>query len=113
MQVSQEMFVLALVAISFVGAVAVLLAILMMCILSQRKDSPLSLSPAVPLTTPPSVILSKRIANATVAMSAGLTAIVFAARLVPIQPNTPIAIILLVGGLAAIFLARVQFLRIR
>ena len=55
---------------------------------------------------------NKRIANCTVAMSAGLVAIVFAANLVPIGQDRVTAGILLAVGLVVIGLSWYQFRRI-
>lgn len=84
-----------------------LLIALAISILGKRGSPP---SPTNDTQTP--INQSKRIANSTVAMGAGLTAIVFSANLIPIKENPVLGTIVLVIGLAAIAWAWIQFRRI-
>jgi len=45
---------------------------------------------------------NKRVADASIAVSAGLAAIIFSTQFFKIEPNTTYAILLLVIGLAAV-----------
>jgi hypothetical protein len=99
---------IALVALLIVAGIGLgLLIALAIFILGRQGNSP----PAT-TTRPPAINQSKRIADCTVAMSAGLTALVFAARLIPIEENPFIAAILLIFGIGAIIWAWFAFRRI-
>ena len=101
------------VALLIVASVCLgLLIALAIFILSRPGNCPSPTTRQPASDTPPPADRSKRIANCTVAISAGLVAIVFAANLVPIAHNSVIAGVLLAVGLAAIGLAWYQFPRI-
>ena len=111
MSITDEMYTLALVAIIIVGLVCFgLLVVLVSGFSRQRQD--IQHSPNNSPNPPIQHNQSKRIANCTVAMSAGLTGLVFAARLVPIEQNAVIATILLVLGIGTIIGAWIAFRRI-
>jgi hypothetical protein len=98
-----------LVALLIVAGIGLgLLIALAIFILGRQGNSP----PAT-TATPPAVNQSKRIANCTVAMSVGSSALFFlAASLVHIQEHLVIAIILCILAIAAILYAWVTFQRI-
>jgi len=98
----------AIVALLIVAGVCLgLLMALVVFVLGRRGSSPPLISDA-----PTPVNQSKRIANCTMGMTVGLMAIVFSAKLVPIETNWVYATILLVGGLVLAILSWVQFRRI-
>jgi hypothetical protein len=97
-----------IVALLIVAGVCLgLLIALAIFILGRRSSSPPPVS-----DTPSSPNQAKRIANCTMAMTAGLVAIVFAAELVPIEPNHLYAAILVIGGLAVVIGSWIWFRRI-
>lgn len=103
-----ELFIVIVALLIVAGICLGLLIALAIFVLGRRSSSQL------PITgTPTSIDRSKRIANFTVMMSVGLTAIVFSANLVPIEKNSLFCAILLVGGLAVVALSWFQFPKIR
>jgi len=103
-----ELFIVVVALLIVAGMCLGLLIALAISILSGR----VSAKPPTTNSTPTLINQSKRIANSTVMMGAGLTGIVFSANLVPIEKNSWIAGILLVIGLTVIVLAWFQFRRI-
>ena len=108
MNLTNEVFIVIVALLIFAGICLGLLIALAISILSGRisANPPATNSAHIPINQ------SKRIANSTVMMGAGLTGIVFSANLVPIEKNSWIAGILLMIGLAVIVLAYFQFRRI-
>lgn len=97
-----------IVALLIVAGVCLgLLMALVVFVLGRRGSSPPLIN-----DTPTPVNQSKRIANCTMGMTVGLMAIVFSAKLVPIEANSVYATILLAGGLVLAILSWVQFRRI-
>ena len=84
-----------------------LLIALVVFTLGRRNSSP---SAAANTTTP--VNQTKRIADATLKMTVGLMAIVFAAQLIPMETDRIAAAILVVGGLGVVIGSWIQFRRI-
>lgn len=107
MTLQNELFIV-IVALLIMAGVCLGLLMALVVFTSGRRGS----SPPLINDTPTPVNQSKRIANCTMAMTVGLMAIVFAARLVPIETNWVYATILLVGGLALVILSWIQFRRI-
>lgn len=106
MHLFNEIFI-ALVALLIIGSIGLgLLISLVIFILGRQGNSP----PAT--TTPRAISQSKRIANCTVAMSAGLTALVFAFTLSQIEGKTVAAAIVGIVGFSAVVWAWVAFRRI-
>lgn len=103
-----NVFLIVIVALLIVaGACLGLLIALVVFTLGRRNSSPQPIN-----NTPTPANQNKRIANCTMAMTVGLMAIVFAAKLVPIETNWVYASILLVGGLIIVVLSWVQFRKI-
>ena len=101
------------IALLIVASVCLgLLIALAIFILSRPGSCPSPTTRPPASDTSPPADRSKRIANCTVAISAGLVAIVFAANLVPIGQDWVTAGILLAVGLVVIGLAWYQFQRI-
>ena len=101
------LFIVIVALLIVTGVCLGLLIALVVFTLGRRNSSP---STTTNTTTP--VNQSKRIADATVKMTVGLMAIVFAAQLVPIETNWVYATILLVGGLGVVIGSWIQFRRI-
>lgn len=96
-----------IVALLIVAGVCLgLLMALVVFTLGRRSSSP---SPVNDTPTP--VNQARRIARYTMAMTAGLVAIVFAAELIPMETNRIAAAVLVVGGLTVVVLSWVQFRR--
>lgn len=92
MLVNRQIFILALAALVIVGIVCIgLLAILAISILQRRDNQQVTIAPTA--------TNSKQIANSTVAMSAGISAIILAANY--IVPHTSINK-LLFGGIGIV-----------
>lgn len=102
-----DMFI-GIVALLIIAGICLGLLIALVVFILGRRGS----SPPPNNDTPAPVNKSKRIANSTVTMGVGLTAIVFSATLVPVEKDPVMATILLVGGLVIIALAWFQFRRI-
>lgn len=97
-----------IVALLIVAGICLGLLIALVVFTLGRRNSP----PSTTTNTTTPVNQGKRIADATVKMTVGLMAIVFAAQLVPIETNWVYATILLVGGLGVVIGSWIQFRRI-
>lgn len=104
------MIVVALLIVASIGLG--LLIALAIFILGRPRNRPSPTTRPTASDAPSPADQNKRIANCTVAISAGLVAIVFAANLVPIGQDRVTAGILLTVGVAVIGLAWYQFRRI-
>jgi dipeptide/tripeptide permease len=82
-----------IVALLIVAGICLGLLIALVVFTSGRRNS----SPAPVNDTPAPANQARRIANCTMAMTAGLVAIVFAAELIPMETNRIAAGILVVG----------------
>ena len=107
MVICNELSIVIIALLIVVGVCLGLLIALVVFTLGRRTSPP---PPVSDVSSPPNQ--AKRIANCTMAMTAGLVAIVFAAELVPIETNPLYAAISLIGGLAVVIGSWIWFRRI-
>jgi hypothetical protein len=104
---NNEIFIV-VVALLIVAGICLGLLIALAIFILRKQGNP----PPVITTTPPASNQSKRIANSTVAMSAGLSLLILAVRMVIPDRNIGYIILFTVVGIGAVIYAWVNWTKI-